>query len=53
MTKQVDLFSVWTPINIQKAQEGGPEEPLKAPIVIFTSPNTYKLDRYINLLQYA
>ena len=32
MTKQVDLFSVWTPINIQKAQDSGPEEPLKAPI---------------------
>jgi len=31
MSEQVDLFSVWTPINIQKAQDG-PEEPMKAPI---------------------
>jgi hypothetical protein len=31
MNKPVDLFSVWTPINIQKAQDGQ-EEPLKGPI---------------------
>lgn len=31
MSKSVDLFSVWTPINVQKS-EGEADEPLKAPI---------------------
>ena len=31
MSKHVDLFSVWTPIDLTKAQ-GDPDEPLKAPI---------------------
>jgi hypothetical protein len=30
--KKVDLFSLWTPINIQKSQGDGAEEPLKGPI---------------------